>query len=69
MAIDAGTDMLEATPEDVGLSSARLEQVSALMRRYVDSGRWAGALGAVACHGRVAYFPPMALATPRPGCR
>ncbi len=48
--------MLETvTPEEVGLSSARLGRVTDLMRRYVDSGKLAGLLGVIWRNGAVAY--------------
>lgn len=43
------------TPEAVGLSSARLGRVTALMRRYVDEGRLAGMVGVIYRGGAVAY--------------
>lgn len=46
----------EAVPEDVGLSSERLERLSETFQAYVDDGRLAGAVALVARHGEVAYF-------------
>ena len=46
----------ETVPEDVGLSSERLERLSEAMQGYVDDGRLAGAVALVARHGEVAYF-------------
>ena len=50
------TDLIEAAPEEVGMSSARLGNVSALAQRYVDSGRWAGAISMIARGGSVVHF-------------
>jgi CubicO group peptidase (beta-lactamase class C family) len=44
-----------ATPEEVGLSSERLERVGEVFRGYADAGRWAGAVGMVVRRGRVVY--------------
>ncbi|MDH3284884.1 MAG: beta-lactamase family protein, partial [Acidobacteriota bacterium] len=45
----------KATPEEVGLSSARLERVGQVFQSYADEGRLAGAVGMVIRHGKVAY--------------
>ncbi|MGE3856934.1 MAG: serine hydrolase domain-containing protein [Dehalococcoidia bacterium] len=50
------TDLIEAAPEDVGMSTERLRRVSALAQRYVDSGRWAGAISMIARGGSVVHF-------------
>lgn len=47
-----------ARPEDVGLSSERLEQLSRTLQQYVDDGRLAGGVALVARHGKVAYLEP-----------
>src|SRR5688572_18644684 len=44
-----------ATPEEVGLSSERLDRVSAVFQEYADAGRLAGASGTVIRHGRVVW--------------
>jgi CubicO group peptidase (beta-lactamase class C family) len=49
-------DLPRATPEEVGLSSARLERLTAVFRRYVEEERLAGAVILVARRGKVAYF-------------
>lgn len=46
---------LEARPEEVGLSAAGLENVSALVQGYVAEQRLAGAITLVMRHGRVAF--------------
>jgi len=46
---------VEAEPHDVGLSGGRLGRVDALIRRYVDSGRLAGAMVAVTRDSKVVH--------------
>jgi len=43
-------------PEEVGLSSARLERLRAVMQGYVDQGALAGLITLVARRGKVAHF-------------
>ena len=43
-------------PEDVGLSSERLQRINELVRRYIESGQISGAVTMVSRHGRVAHF-------------
>ena len=45
-----------ATPEDVGLSTERLERLTRTLEEYVGDGRMPGAVALVARHGRVAYL-------------
>ncbi|HEY8470037.1 MAG TPA: serine hydrolase domain-containing protein [Longimicrobiales bacterium] len=49
-------DLPRATPEEVGLSSARLERLTATFRRYVEEERLAGAVILIARKGKVPYF-------------
>lgn len=49
-------DWPAARPEEVGLCSARLRRVGALIERYVGDGLIPGALTLVARRGRVAHF-------------
>ena len=50
-------------PEDVGLSSERLQRIDAHWRsQYLDSGKIAGAVTLVARHGKVAHFSALGLA-------
>src|SRR5688572_4346063 len=44
-----------AKPENVGLSSARLERLAQAVRRAVDEGRMPGAVVAIARRGKLAY--------------
>jgi CubicO group peptidase (beta-lactamase class C family) len=45
-----------ATPEDVGLSSERLERIGAAMQKHIDAGEIAGVVTLVARRGRIAHF-------------
>ena len=47
---------VEASPEDVGLSTPRLARISGWMRRWVDSGRLPGLLVAVVRGDRLVWF-------------
>src|SRR5271166_7112372 len=49
------TTTLQTPPEEVGLSSARLERIDGWMRGRVDSGRLPGLSVLVARHGRTAW--------------
>ena len=46
---------IEASPEDVGMSSAGLRNVTNLVRRYVDAGRYPGVISLVARHDKVVH--------------
>ena len=47
---------ITAVPEEVGLSSQRLNNIRPWVQRYIDAGKIPGALVMVARHGRVAYL-------------
>ena len=49
-------DLSRATPEEVGMSSDRLERLSRALRGYVDTGRVPGSVTLVARHGKVVYL-------------
>ena len=49
-------EFLHAEPEEVGLSSERLERLSDAMQTYVDDGHLAGAVAIVVRRGKVAYL-------------
>ncbi|HME00445.1 MAG TPA: serine hydrolase domain-containing protein [Terriglobia bacterium] len=51
-----------ASPEEVGLSSQRLERIGETIQRSIDAGRVAGAVSLVARHGRIAYFKAFGMA-------
>ena len=44
-----------ATPEEMGFSTSRLSRIGAVLQRYVDQSKLAGAIAAVARHGKVVY--------------
>jgi len=52
----------KSAPEEVGISSARLKRVNALVQRYIDKGDIAGAVSLVARKGRIAYFESQGVA-------
>jgi len=45
-----------SSPEDAGLSAARLTRITELLQASVDAGQIAGAVAAVARHGKLAYL-------------
>jgi CubicO group peptidase (beta-lactamase class C family) len=45
-----------AKPEDVGLSSERLQRITQLVQRYIDEGQITGTVTMVSRKGRVAHF-------------
>ncbi len=45
-----------ASPEDVGMSSERLLEIDAVIKRHVDTGEIQGAVTAVARRGKVVHF-------------
>ena len=51
-----------ASPEEVGLSSERLERITSTIQRSTDEGRLAGAVALVARHGKLAYIKAMGMA-------
>jgi CubicO group peptidase (beta-lactamase class C family) len=48
-------------PEDVGLSSERLQRINQLVQQYIDSGQISGAVTMVSRRGRVAHFEAQGL--------
>ena len=54
--IVSAATMPTAEPEEVGLSSERLERIHELMQQNINAGNFAGAVTVVARYGRVAYF-------------
>ena len=48
--------LIEASPEEVGLSSSRLENVSRLVQGYIDDGKFPGAITMIARRGKVVHF-------------
>jgi CubicO group peptidase (beta-lactamase class C family) len=53
---------VKPSPEDVGLSSERLERIGAAIQRSIDEGRIAGAVSLVARHGKIAYLKAFGMA-------
>lgn len=54
--LERSTVLPTARPEDVGMSSNRLQRISTAMQRHIDSGRIQGAVTAVARRGKVIHF-------------
>ncbi len=46
----------KAKPEEVGLSTERLQRINALIQRYIDSNQITGAVTLVARKGRIAHY-------------
>jgi CubicO group peptidase (beta-lactamase class C family) len=51
----------EAKPEDVGMSSARLEHFGAMVQGGIDAGDFPGAVAAVARRGKLVYYKAFGL--------
>ena len=45
-----------AVPEEVGVSTERLERIRPAMQNYIDNGRIPGFLTVVARHGKIVHF-------------
>ncbi len=45
-----------SSPEEVGMSSVRLEQINTVMQRHIEAGDIQGAVTAVARHGKLVHF-------------
>jgi CubicO group peptidase (beta-lactamase class C family) len=54
-------------PEDVGLSSAALERLSAAIRQRVDAGHLPGAVALVSRHGKIGWFEAFGTQAPASG--
>ena len=50
-----GQSLVRVTPEDVGMSSERLDRLSLALENHVDEGRLAGAVTIVVRRGKIAY--------------
>ena len=59
--VRSAAPMPRATPESVGMSSERLQSVTALLRQFVADRKIAGAVAAVARRGKVVYLEPVGL--------
>jgi len=53
---ETSIDAAEAAPEDVGMSSAGLQNVTRLVQRYIDDQKFPGAISLVARRGKVVHF-------------
>ena len=60
-AVDAAPVLPRATPETVGMSTAHLQQATAILRQYVADRKIAGAVAAVARRGKLIYLEPVGL--------
>jgi CubicO group peptidase (beta-lactamase class C family) len=60
-------DLPTASPEAVGLSSARLARVTELVKGEIAKGRYPGAVALVARRGKVAYFEALGQRDPQSG--
>jgi len=49
-------------PEEVGLSSERLERISSAIQKSIDDGRISGGVSLVARHGKIAYLRAVGMA-------
>ena len=56
-----------ASPEAVGLSSARLARVTELVKAEIAKGRYPGAVALVARRGKIAYFEALGQRDPQSG--
>src|SRR5690349_24643831 len=56
VSVGAQQPLPRVNPESAGLSSARLNEATDLLNRYVSEHRIAGAVAAVARHGRLGYL-------------
>lgn len=55
-ATPVNVDFVRAKPEQIGLSFARLEELSQTLQGYVDDGKVGGVVAAIARHGRLGYM-------------
>jgi CubicO group peptidase (beta-lactamase class C family) len=60
-AITRAQGLPTATPEEVGLSSERLQRVSRALRSEIEAGKIPGAVALVARKGRIVYFESFGL--------
>lgn len=52
----AATGLVEASPADAGMSTERLDRITATTQRYVDEGKLAGVVTLVARDGKIVHF-------------
>ncbi len=58
----AGQDLPTAKPEDVGVSSTKVEELSTFMQSLVDQGKIAGGVTMMARHGKVVHLKAVGMA-------
>jgi len=51
----AAAELPTASPSDVGMSAAKLDEIEPAMQKYVDDGKLAGIVATVARNGKVVY--------------
>ncbi len=56
-----------AKPEDVGMSTARLERIRPVMQAYVDEGKVPGMITAVARRGKLVHVDQLGMMDLEPG--
>ena len=56
LAVSVAASTPSAKPEDVGLSSARLERIRSMIRGHIDAKDFSGAVTLVARKGKVVHF-------------
>ena len=56
-----------ASPEEVGMSSERLQRVTALMQRHIDQNLLAGTVSLIARHGKVVHLEAQGFANKEAG--
>ncbi|HEY7447819.1 MAG TPA: serine hydrolase domain-containing protein, partial [Vicinamibacterales bacterium] len=56
LVLPLGAETTRARPEDVGLSSERLQRIQDTMRRHIEAGDFSGAVTLVARKGRLAHL-------------
>jgi hypothetical protein len=56
LVLPLGAETTRARPEDVGLSSERLQRIQDTMRRHIEAADFSGAVTLVARKGRLAHL-------------
>src|SRR5262245_41728873 len=57
----AAAETPRAKPDDVGISSQRLQRIHELMQRHIDAGDFSGAVTLVSRNGRIAHLEAQGL--------
>ena len=58
----SGQELPTAKPEDVGVSSTKVEELSTFMQSLVDDGKIAGGVTMMARHGKVIHLKAVGMA-------